>query len=78
MNERPETTPTVFDPYGETLACGSACPLEAGESRARRAAIVLFWSLALLLVAGRVYVAGEPFGQGTPRLTASAATTTIR
>ncbi|MGY2048729.1 hypothetical protein [Methylobacterium sp. JK268] len=51
---------TAFDPYGETLSSVPSCAGAAGDRRARRAAIGLFWALALLLVAGRVYVSAEP------------------
>ncbi|MFE1598450.1 hypothetical protein [Methylobacterium sp. ID0610] len=77
MSERPETSSTVFDPYGEPIAIGPACPTEAGDRRARRAAIALFWSLALALVAGRVYLGSEPVAHGV-RIIASAAATVLR
>jgi hypothetical protein len=49
--------PTTFDPYGEPVDAVRCDATTAGDRRARRIAIAVFWSLALLLTAGRVYTA---------------------
>ena len=55
---RPATT---FDPFGEPVAepVARACT-EAGDRSARRIGGAVFWSLALLILAGRVYAYDMP------------------
>lgn len=58
---------TTFDPFGEPVvggvggACTSgACTGDAGDRTARRIGGAVFWSLALLILAGRVYAYDGP------------------
>jgi hypothetical protein len=52
-----ETQSTAFDPFGEPVADGvaRACPDAAGDRTARRIGGAVFWTLALAILAGRVY-----------------------
>ena len=56
---------TTFDPFGEPVAEGvaRACASAAGDRRARRVGGALFWSLALAILAGRIYAADLPITQ---------------
>lgn len=58
---RPETL--AFDPFGEPVAEGAACPSGAGDRTARRIGGAVFWSLALLILAGRIYASDWPVAQ---------------
>lgn len=49
----PAAKATAYDPFGEPAE--TDCPAPPGERRVRVAAVVVFWTLALLLTAGRVY-----------------------
>lgn len=60
MSTRPEIT---FDPYGEPVEPGRSGAAAPVEHRARNAAVAVFWALALLLIAGRVYLSGPLAGQ---------------
>ena len=51
MNE-PFPSP-VYDAFGDRAVAGRS--RATGTHRARNAAVAIFWSIALLLVAGRVY-----------------------
>ncbi|ACA17455.1 hypothetical protein M446_3044 [Methylobacterium sp. 4-46] len=75
MSERPDTG---YDPYGERLTAVPASPTEAGDRRARRVAIAVFWSLALLLVVGRVTLGGAPQAGSPMQVTAASGATAIR
>ncbi|WP_375464089.1 hypothetical protein [uncultured Methylobacterium sp.] len=63
MSHVSDAHPQAFDPFGEPLAAGQTCPglpvERAGYAETRRAAVA-FWVLALLFVAGRVYLADRP------------------
>ncbi len=48
----------AYDPFGEPTETEFALP--AGERRVRVAGAVVFWTLALLLTAGRVYNGVQP------------------
>jgi hypothetical protein len=54
--------PTAFDPFGEPVAVGvaQACTTTAGDRTARRIGGAVFWSLALLILAGRIYASDIP------------------
>lgn len=58
-DDRPAAT---FDPFGEPVAEGvvGVCASEAGDRAARRIGGAVFWSLALLILAGRVYAYDMP------------------
>ena len=43
----------AYDPFGEPAEAD--CPVPPEERRVRVTAVVVFWTLALLLTAGRVY-----------------------
>jgi hypothetical protein len=60
---RPETT--AFDPFGEPVAEGvaRACASNAGDRSARRIGGAVFWGLALLILAGRIYASDLPVAQ---------------
>ena len=51
MNMRSQ--PPAYDAFGDRAATGRSSL--AVSSRARNAAVAIFWSVAMLLVAGRVY-----------------------
>ena len=59
------TEPTTFDPFGEPVAEGvaRACPTAQGDRTARRVGGAVFWSLALAILAGRVYAYDLPVTQ---------------
>ncbi|RYY15521.1 MAG: hypothetical protein EON55_06190 [Alphaproteobacteria bacterium] len=52
----------TFDPFGEPVAdsVARACMSDAGDRAARRIGGAVFWGLALLIVAGRIYVYDVP------------------
>jgi len=75
MSTAPDPRQPAFDPFGEPMASARACDRAAerrGYGETRRAAIV-FWALAFLLLAGRIYFNGESpagtFAAGTPPVT---------
>ncbi len=49
-----------YDPFGEPLATGRAAMPSVRDRRANRVALGVFWTLALLFVAGRVYTTDWP------------------
>ncbi len=53
---------TTFDPFGEPVSAGiaGACTREAGDRTARRIGGAVFWTLAVLILAGRVYAYDMP------------------
>ncbi|GJE37787.1 hypothetical protein [Methylobacterium persicinum] len=55
----------AFDPFGEpvTGVVAGACATAAGDRTARRIGGAVFWSLALLILAGRIYAADIPVTQ---------------
>lgn len=63
MSRHSEISATSFDPYGEPVFDDRAAPMVQGDRRARNAAIAIFWILALLLIAGRVYVSDQSLGE---------------
>lgn len=74
----PSSRTPAFDPFGEpseTVPCPAAGP---GDRRARRIAIAAFWSLALLITAGRAYWGVHPAQQPSQDTASVAASTTIR
>ncbi|MFD1303798.1 hypothetical protein [Methylobacterium marchantiae] len=54
---------TSFDPYGEPVCDDRSVAMVQGDRRARNAAIAVFWTLALTLIAGRVYFSDQSVGQ---------------
>ncbi|TXM95053.1 hypothetical protein [Methylobacterium sp. WL116] len=56
---RPAVT---FDPFGEPVADGVArvCTSNTGDRVARQIGGAVFWGLALLILAGRIYVYDVP------------------
>ena len=53
----------AFDPFGEPIESVGPC---AGESRrrgTRLGAVVVFWTLALVMLAGRIYLGDQVSGQ---------------
>jgi hypothetical protein len=62
MRNGPETHATTFDPFGEPVTDGVArvCPDAAGDRTARRVGGAVFWTLALAILAGRVYAYDLP------------------
>lgn len=62
MHTQTEIRPTAFDPFGEPVTDGvaRACPEAAGDRTARRVAGAVFWTLALAILAGRVYAYDMP------------------
>ena len=65
MRTFPDTAPTLaFDPFGEPVTEGfwQVCPSssEAGDRTARRVGGVVFWTLALVIMAGRIHVHDMP------------------
>lgn len=63
MSTTPHAQTVAYDPFGEPVACERVAVAGSGDRRARRAAVAVFWTLALALVGGRVYVADQPFAQ---------------
>ncbi|WP_246692854.1 hypothetical protein [Methylobacterium sp. WL64] len=68
MRTFPDTAPTLaFDPFGEPVVEGfwQVCPSssEAGDRIARRVGGVVFWTLALVILAGRIHVHVMPTAQ---------------
>jgi hypothetical protein len=65
MRTASETRPTAFDPFGEPVTDGvaRACPDAAGDRTARRVGGAVFWTLALAILAGRVYAYDLPVVQ---------------
>lgn len=53
---------TAYDPFGEPVAEGvaRACTTSAGDRTARRIGGAVFWSLALAILAGRIYASDLP------------------
>ncbi|KNY20816.1 hypothetical protein [Methylobacterium sp. ARG-1] len=64
MRTTPNTRSTTmaFDPFGEPVAEGvaNACPTASGDRTARRVGGAVFWTLALAILAGRVYAYDMP------------------
>ena len=62
MSSVSETHATAFDPFGEPVTDGvaRACPDAAGDRTARRVGGAVFWTLALAILAGRVYAYDLP------------------
>ncbi|SFL71594.1 hypothetical protein [Methylobacterium pseudosasicola] len=56
------STTMAFDPFGEPVAQGvaEACPTAAGDRTARRIGGAVFWTLALAILAGRIYAYDMP------------------
>lgn len=50
----------TYDPFGEPLATGESNAPSMLDRRANRAALAVFWALALLFVAGRIYTTDWP------------------
>ncbi|GJE58037.1 hypothetical protein [Methylobacterium trifolii] len=63
MSTSSETRAVAFDPFGEPVEFARSYATEQGDRRARNAAIAVFWTLALLLTAGRVYFWDQPVEQ---------------
>jgi hypothetical protein len=62
MRTTSENQAATFDPFGEPVADGvaRACPDAAGDRTARRIGGAVFWTLALAILAGRVYAYDLP------------------
>ncbi|WP_336490508.1 hypothetical protein [Methylobacterium nigriterrae] len=63
MSTRPDATILAYDPFGEPAEVVRGYAMTPGDRRARNAAVAVFWSLALLLTAGRVYLGDQPVAQ---------------
>jgi hypothetical protein len=63
MSTRLDPAVLAYDPFGEPVEAAGGCATTPGDRRARNAAVALFWSLALLLTAGRVYLGDQPVAQ---------------
>lgn len=63
MTTRSNVNATSFDPYGEPLGEDRTPLMVQGDRRARNAAIVVFWALALTLIAVRIYFSDPSLGQ---------------
>ncbi len=50
----PSPARQAYDPFGDP-AIVQFGPTEAGDRRARNAALAVFWAISLLLLAGRAY-----------------------
>ncbi len=65
MSITPDSRQPAFDPFGEPMASARACDRASehrGYGETRRAALV-FWALALVFLAGRIYLdVGAPTG----------------
>ena len=61
MISRIQTQGLTYDAYGEPAAHDRTGALSVGDRRIRNAAVAVFWTLALLLTAGRVYHGDHPF-----------------
>ncbi|KOX40026.1 hypothetical protein ADL19_32960 [Streptomyces purpurogeneiscleroticus] len=57
--DRRSTMPT-FDPFGEPVADGVARASSAGDRMALRIGGAVFWTLALAILAGRIYAFDMP------------------
>ena len=59
------TEPTAFDPFGEPVAAVLArdCSSASADRTARKVGGIVFWSLALLILAGRIYTSDIPVAQ---------------
>lgn len=55
MSRRPDDKIFAYDPFGEAIEAASPCPASESDTRLRNKALVLFWTVALVLIAGRVY-----------------------
>ena len=53
----------AFDPFGEPIDSVRYCSGESRRHEGRLAAVVVFWTLALVLLAGRVYLGDQTSGQ---------------
>ena len=65
MNDFSDARQPAFDPFGEPMGFSRARTDAAADRkgfRETRRAVVVFWALALLLLAGRVYLADQPAG----------------
>ena len=62
MITRSPMPPAAFDPFGEPA---EAVRVGAGESghRGTRLAVVVFWTFALVLLAGRIYLGEQAPGR---------------
>ncbi|MCC0808487.1 hypothetical protein FPV16_20100 [Methylobacterium sp. W2] len=63
MTTRSNVNAISFDPYGEPLGEDRTPLMVQGDWRARNAAIVVFWTLALTLITVRIYFSDHPLGQ---------------
>lgn len=70
------STTLAFDPFGEPVADGvaRACPptSAAGDRTARRIGGAVFWTLALAILAGRIYAYDMPMVQNVAAYAAQA------
>lgn len=58
MNQRPDSRVPAYDPFGEPV---EASEVMTDDRRVRIAAVAVFWTLATLLTAGRIYNGDQPF-----------------
>lgn len=63
MTTRSNVKASSFDPYGEPLGEDRTPLMVQGDRRARNTAIVVFWALALALIAVRIYFSDPSLGQ---------------
>jgi hypothetical protein len=72
MRTHSDIRPTAFDPFGEPVTDGvaRACPEVSGDRTARRIGGAVFWTLALAILAGRIYAYDLPTVQAVAAQTA--------
>ena len=75
MNSRPNSRVPAYDPFGEPVEAGE---LVADDPRVRIAAVVVFWTLAALLTAGRIYHGDQPFAAASAPAQIAALSSTVR
>lgn len=63
MNTRSPMPPAAFDPFGEPTEAVRVCAGEPGRRGTRLAAVVVFWTFALVLLAGRIYLGDQTSDQ---------------
>lgn len=52
--------PSTYEPFGERLDTKQIIPMPASRGPLRRVGITLFWTVAVLLLGARIYLAEAP------------------
>ena len=71
MSDTSDTRQPAFDPFGEPMGfarAGTDAAADRKGFRETRRAMAVFWALALLLLAGRVYLGGPLAGPAVATL----------